>query len=118
MKILTPLNLALLAALVLVTVAGFLLIPDGKQLPTHWGLDGHVDSTLPRNLALIQMLVATALVWAVVGVIGRLGNSSRGAGAAYALRLILPGLTTLFLIIQLAIVLLGAGVNLPFLHAS
>ena len=113
-----PINLILLALMILVTVAGFLLIPDGKQLPVHWQLSGQVDSTLPRNLALIQMPIATAAVWLVVGLINRFGNSGRGAGAAYALRLILPGLTALFLIIQLAIVLLGAGVNLPYLHAS
>ena len=112
-----PLNLALLAVLVLASVAGFLLIPDARQLPVHWGLDGHVDSTLPRNLALIQMPIATAAVWAIVAVISRFGNSGRGAGAAAGLRLILPGLTTLFLIIQLVIVLLGAGVALPFFQA-
>src|SRR3569623_3154230 len=93
-----PLNLLLLALVVIVTVAGFLLIPDGKQLPVHWQLSGQVDSTLPRNLALIQMPIATAAVWLVVGLINRFGNSGRGAGAAYALRLILPGLTGLFLI--------------------
>ena len=112
-----PLNLTLLAALVLATLAGFLLIPDAKQLPVHWGLDGRVDSTLPRNLALIQMPLATAAVWAIVALVSRFGNSGRGAGAATGLRLILPGLTTLFLLIQLVIVLLGAGVALPFFQA-
>ncbi len=112
-----PLNLILLALVVVVTVAGFVLIADGKQLPVHWQLSGQVDSTLPRNLALIQMPIATAFVWGIVALISRFGNSGRGVGAASALRLILPGLTALFLIIQLAIVLLGVGVNLPFLQA-
>ena len=71
----------------------------------------------PRNLALIQMPIATGVVWVIVALIDRFGNSGRGAGAAYGLKLILPGLTTLFLLIQLAIVLLGAGVTLPFLQA-
>ena len=112
-----PLNLTLVALLVLATVAGVLLIPEAKQLPVHWGLDGHVDSTLPRNLALIQMPIATAAVWAIVALISRFGNSGRGAGAAAGLRIILPGVTTLFLIIQLVIVLLGAGVPLPFFQS-
>jgi len=112
-----PLNLALLALLAVATIAGFLLIPDAKQLAVHWGLDGHVDATLPRNLALIQMPIATAAVWVLVALISRFGNSGRGAGAAAGLRFILPGLTTLFLLIQLVIVLLGAGVALPFFQA-
>lgn len=113
-----PVNLVLLAVLVVATIAGVLLIPDGKPLPVHWGLDGHVDATLPRNLALLQMPIATAAVWLVVAVISRFGNAGRGAGAAAALRLILPGLTTLFLLLQLVIVLLGAGVALPFFQAQ
>jgi len=117
LKLATPLNVALLVALILVTIAGVLLIPEAKQLPVHWGLDGQVDSTLPRNLALIQMPIATAAVWVIVALISRFGNSGRGAGAAAGLRLILPGLTTLFLIIQLVIVLLGAGVALPFFQS-
>jgi len=113
-----PLNLGLLALVILVTIAGVLLIPDARQLPVHWGLDGHVDSTLPRNLALIQMPIATAVVWAIVAIISRFGNNERAAHAATGLRLILPGLTILFLIIQSIIVLLGAGVAVPFFRAA
>jgi hypothetical protein len=113
----TPLNLALLAAVVLLTIAGFLLIPDMKQLPVRWALDGFVVATLPRNLALVQMPIATAAIWALVYAVTRWGNSNRGAGAAAALRLVVPGLTTLFLIIQLLIVLFGAGVPIPYFHA-
>ena len=117
MRLTTPLNLALLAALVLITVAGFLLIPDAKQLPVRWGLDGQVVSTLPRNLALIQMPIATAAIWALIYAVQRWGNSERRAGAAATLRMILPGVTTLFLIIQLLIVLVGAGVAVPYVQA-
>jgi hypothetical protein len=112
-----PLNLALLALLILATIAGFLLIPDGKELAVRWGLDGLVVATLPRNLALIQMPIATAAVWVLVYAVNRWGNSGRGAGAATALGLVLPGLTTLFLIIQLLIVLLGASMPVPYFQA-
>jgi hypothetical protein len=117
MKLTTPLNLALLAALVLITIAGFLLIPGANQLPVRWSLDGEVVATLPRNLALIQLPIATAAIWILVYAVTRWGNSGRGAGAAAALRLVLPGLTTLFLIIQLLIVLIGTGVPVPYLQA-
>jgi hypothetical protein len=98
-------------------MAGFLLIPDAKQLPVRWGLDGQVVSTLPRNLALIQMPIATAAIWALIYAVQRWGNSERRAGAAATLRMILPGVTTLFLIIQLLIVLVGAGVAVPYVQA-
>ena len=116
MKLTTPLNLALLAALILSTIAGFVLIPDAKQLPVRWALDGQVVSTLPRNLALIQMPIATAAIWALIYAVNRWGNSERRAGAAATLRMILPGVTTLFLIIQLLIVLVGAGVAVPYVQ--
>lgn len=113
----TPLNLVLLVLVVLMTIAGFLLIPGGKELPVHWDLAGQVTNTLPRNLALLQMPLATAAIWLITWAINRWGNAGRGAGAAAGLRLVLPGLTTLFLVIQLVIVLLGAGVALPFFQA-
>lgn len=114
MKLNAPLNLALLAALILLTVAGFLLIPDAKQIPVRWALDGQVVATLPRNLGLIQMPIASAAIWALVYAVNRWGNSERRAGAAAALRMILPGVTTLFLIIQLLVVLIGAGAAVPY----
>jgi hypothetical protein len=117
MKIAAPLNLVLLALVVVVTIAGFLLIPDAKQIPVRWALDGQVTSTLARNLALIQMPIATAAIWVLIYAVNRWGNSGRRAGAGAALRMVLPGLTTLFLIIQLLIVFIGAGVAVPYFQA-
>ena len=117
MKLATPLNLVLVAVLVLVTIAGVLLVPDSKQLAVRWGLDGLVVTTLPRNLALIQMPIAAGAIWTLVYAVGRWGNSERRAGAANTLRLIVPGLTVLFLVIQLLIVLLGVGVQVPYVQA-
>ena len=114
----SPLNLALLAALILITIAGFLLIPADKQLPVHWGLGGEVTATMSRNLALLQMPIGTALIWALFFLIGRSGNAQRRAGTAVVLRWGLPGLTALFLVVQLLIVLTGSGVSVPFFHAT
>ncbi len=113
----TLLNLALLALFAAITLAGFLLVPEGRQLPVHWGLNGQVDATLPRNLALLQMPLAVAAVWLVTLAINRWGNAGRSAAAAAGLRLVLPGLTVLFSLIQLVIVLVGSGVELPFFAA-
>ena len=109
-----PLNLVLLALVILVTVAGFLLIPGDKLVPVHWQLSGQVDATLPRNYALIQMPIATLAVWVLAYAIHRWGNRGRGVQAAAAIRMIIPGLTILFLLVQLLIVLSGAGIALPY----
>ena len=117
-RLFTPLNLVLLVLLVATTLAGIILIPADVALPVHWQLDGRVDATLPRTLALLQMPGATLLVWAIVYAISRWGNSGRSAGAAMALRIILPGVTALFALIELVIVLIGTGVPVPFFHAA
>ena len=114
----SPLALALLAVLIVITIAGFLLIPGDKQIPVHWGLGGEVTATMSRNLALLQMPGATALIWAIFFLIGRAGNVQRRAGAAIVLRWGLPVLTALFALVQLLIVLSGAGVSVPFFHAA
>ncbi len=114
MTLFTPLNLVLLAILIIATATGFILIPNGALLPVHWQLSGLVDASLPRNLALAQMPLATIVVWAIAWAINRWGNAGRGAGAAFGMRIILPGVTTLFVLIQLVIVLIGLGIPLPF----
>ena len=90
-RLATPLNLVIVAILALATIAGLVLVRADAPLAVHWQLDGRVDATLPRNLALIQMPIAAAAVWVIVVLISRFGNSGRGAGAAAGLRLILPG---------------------------
>ena len=114
----SPLNLALLAALVVITIAGFLLIPGDKQLPVHWGLGGDVTATMGRNIALLQMPIAAALIWAIFFAISRMGNAQRRAGQAVVLRWGFPVLTALFALVQLVIVLVGTGISVPFFHAA
>src|SRR5690242_13258637 len=111
-----PLNLVLLGVLAIITIAGFVLVPASGQLAVHWGLDGRPDATLPRDLALLQMPLATVLVWAIVYAIHRFGNAQRRAGPERSLQLAVPVLTAVFALVQLVIVLLGAGVPLPFVQ--
>ena len=48
MKLTTPLSLALVAALVVVTMAGFLLIPDAKQTVGTYLVAGGLKSVEPE----------------------------------------------------------------------
>lgn len=114
----TPLNLLLLAIGLIATVWGFLAIPAGLDLPVRWGLGGEVTATMPRNWALLQMPIATAVVWGLFYLIGQRGTAQKRASTAVVLRWGLPILTALFVLVQIAIVLTGLGVALPFFRAA
>jgi len=99
-----PLNLALVAILVLATLAGLVLIPSDAQVIVRWGFDFKPTQTLPKLLALLQMPLATAILWAIFWALGRYGNAERRAGQARALAIALPALTGLFALVQIVIV--------------
>jgi hypothetical protein len=102
-----PWNLALLAALVALTIIGFFGIPSGKVLPIRWGFDLTVTEWAARDFALLQMPLAALLVWGVVWLFLRFGNRERAARNAASMRFILPAVTALFLAAQVAIVTAG-----------
>lgn len=109
----TPFNLVLAVALAAATIAGFVLVPAGVDLPVHWGVTGAADGFLPRDLALlllpvIAMLVLAPLVW--------LGRHAAAAGGRHALAAAVPMLLGLFLVLQIAIVMIGAGVAVDMIR--
>lgn len=106
----SPLNIAFLVLGALATVAGFLLIPSGMALPAHWGIDGQPDMTLPRNLALLQMVGIVAAVWAIFWALGRWGNRERQQASTHVLNVALTAITGLFVLIQVLVVMVGIGV--------
>ena len=103
----TPLNLALLAIGVLATLAGYLLVPAGTMLPVRWGLDLQPTQLLPRNIALLQLPGAVALVWLLLWLAARYGNKARQARQVRALNIILPALTGVLVAVQVAMVIVG-----------
>jgi len=114
----SPLNLLPVVVLIALTAFGFVEVPAGLDLPVHWGLGGEVTATMARNWALLQMPLATAIVWGVFYLIGTSGTATKRASTAIVLRWGLPVLSTLFALVQLVIVLTGLGVALPFFRAT
>lgn len=102
-----PWNLALLAALVGLTIFGFATIPSGKVLPIRWGFDLSVTESAGRDFALLQMPLAAALIWLVCWLFLRFGNAARVVRNERTVALVLPVITALFAAVQLAIVLAG-----------
>lgn len=113
-----PISLLLLAALAVITLLGYLQIPPDLVLPVRWGLHGEVTSTLPRNLALLQMPLAAIAIWVLVSMVGRFGTAERRPSTAIVLRWAIPLLTGLFALVQLLIVLIGLGVAVPFFQIA
>ena len=113
-----PLNLALLAILIVVTIAGYLLVPAGLDLPVRWGLDGSVTATMPRNWALAQMPIAAAIIWGIFYLIATSGTAMRRRSTAIVLAWGLPIVTGLFALIELLEVLSGLGIWVPYFQPT
>jgi uncharacterized membrane protein len=106
----SPLNVALVAVGLLATVAGFLLIPSSMALPSHWGIDGQPDMTLPRNWALLQMPAVIAAIWVIFYAIQRWGNRERQQASTHVMNVALTAITGLMVLIQVLVVMVGLGV--------
>jgi uncharacterized membrane protein len=106
----SPMTLTLLAIGLAATVAGFLSVPAEMNLPLHWGIDGRVDGTLPRNWALVQMPVVVLVLWALFWAIDRFSPSERREAAGSMMRVALVWSTAVLVLIQVLIVLAGLGI--------
>jgi uncharacterized membrane protein len=116
-RLTSPINLLLLAIGIAATAAGFLLVSPSIDLPVHWGLDGQIDATLPRNWALLQMPGAIAGVWLIFWAIGRWGNRERQQASTHVLNAALPAVTGLLVLVQILIVLVGLGYPVDVVRA-
>ncbi|MDR7225080.1 SdpI family protein [Aminobacter aminovorans] len=102
-------NLALAAALVAVTLAGYLLVPAGMMLPIHWGPSGEADAFWPRDSALLMAPVAAVVLSALMAFIGNRAGPEQIASSKHAFATVIPVMTGLMLAIQSSIVLIGLG---------
>ncbi|MBN9306367.1 MAG: hypothetical protein BGO82_19940 [Devosia sp. 67-54] len=103
----TPFNLVLAVALAVASIAGFVLVPAGVDLPVHWGVTGAADGFLPRDLALL-LLPAIAVL--VLGLLVWVRRSAAAAGGRQALTTAMSVLLGLFVVVQTAIVMIGVGI--------
>ena len=104
-----PYNLALFALVMGLAAAGFLRVPADAVLPIRWGFDLSVTDSAPRNTALLQMPVATMLLWGVCFAFLRFGSEERRQKRTSTVAVLLPVVTALFALIAAAI--LAAGLS-------
>jgi uncharacterized membrane protein len=113
----TPLRLALLVALAATTLAGFIIVPPGAQLPIHWGLSGAPDAFAPRDLALLLPAAVVVLVWSVFLLVARTAGPGDLAAGRYVTSVSLTALTGVFLLLEVLFVLIGTGAPVNVLQA-
>lgn len=105
----TPLRLALLAAMAVTVIAGFVLVPAGTDLPIHWNVAGEPDGFVARDLALLMPVGVVALVWLIVLAVARFASRAEVEAGRYVTSVTITALTAIFLAIQVMLVLIGIG---------
>lgn len=113
----SPLNLTSVAIAIVTTIAGFALIPAGTIMPVHWGIDGRIDGTMPRDLALIVMPVTVAFIWGLFAAIDRFTSPNKRAASAALVNVAISSTTALFTLIQVLLVLIALGVPVDLVRA-
>ncbi len=108
-RLFTPLNLVLIVLLLAAAAWGFLGIPAGKILPTHWGFDGTPDAFMPRDFALLVPIGIAAALFVLFELLGRYGSKGRVMAGAGVLGAAATALLLLCLGIEAATVLIGLG---------
>jgi uncharacterized membrane protein len=107
--IFSRLNLALMAAIVCATIAGFWFLPADQQLPLHWNWHGVVDAWGPREGALLlapMFAVAMTIFFRALGWWFLKVDELHG-GRQFALGL--SSSLAVFFVLQVMIVCYGLG---------
>lgn len=107
MPAIKPVDIAAVTPLVVATLAGYLLIPPGRDIAVRWGLDGSVTATAPMLWGLMQMPAAAAIIWLLIWLVGRYGNSERDPVRQRTLDLAPRVLSLVLGAVQIAIVWFG-----------
>jgi uncharacterized membrane protein len=116
--IFTRLNLALMIAIVGVTLVGFWVLPADRQLPTHWNWYGAVDAWASRERALLLLPIFAAAMTLFFWVFGRwvAKVDELHGGRQYALGL--SSSLTIFFLLQVLIVTHGLGYSVDVPRAT
>lgn len=115
-EIVSPVALLVAAALLLAMAVGFLVVPPDAILPVHWGLSGQPDGFAPRNVALVMPVGIAAVILALYLFMARFGARAQVERGRHLLRGLLPALLGLFLVIEIGIVLIGAGAEVDMVR--
>lgn len=108
-RFLSPLRLVLLAALTLLVVAGFVLVPTGTSLPIHWNFAGEVDATAPREVALLLPAAIVAVLWLAFALVGRIARPAELEAGRHIASAAATLVIALAIVVETAVVAIGLG---------
>ncbi len=103
------LNLALLAAMVCLTVAGFWLLPPDRPVPMHWNWHGVADSWWPRDRALLLVPLVAGAISILCWVLERTGLQAARGGGGRRHAVVVSCVFVVLLVVQSIVVLAGSG---------
>lgn len=106
-QVITRLHMLAVAALLALTVIGFVKIPGAPGLAMHWGPDGHPDLLWPRNWALL-LFPALAVLLLLCAVVAGRGLDPNDTAMRAAQGVILAALG-LLAALQFGFILIGVG---------
>lgn len=112
-------NRLLAAALLIATIAAFIVVPLHLDLPIHWGPDGQADRFAPAPVALLLPLAMAALVVGLLFVLRPAGLQKDFEAGRHLIAAVVSFILILALVILTATVALGLGqaVDMPRLVA-
>lgn len=94
----------------LVSAWGWLTIPAGTQIPTHWGIDGRPDGWTPKEPGLLLLPAVTLLLTLLLVVLPRFEPRRRNlARSSGAYRIVVVGIVVLMGGLHFVAVLAAAG---------
>lgn len=108
-----PLNLGLIALLVVVTVAGFALVPAGASVPIHWGLTGEPDRFASREVGLLLQPAVCLLILALFWALERFLPAEQFAAGRHVQAAVIPVILVVMVVVQIAVVLTAIGRPVP-----
>jgi uncharacterized membrane protein len=108
-KLFNRLNIVLALALLVATFFGFVLIPEGDNLPAHWNISGAIDQYGPRSRVLIMLPLSAAVVAALLVGIEISFRRMKLSDVSRQFALVLSVVLALFAAKQASTVLIGLG---------
>lgn len=102
--------------LVAITATAWFRIPEGADLPVHWGLDGHPDQVWPKLPALLAAPAIAIVVGLVTAAFGQFAPEDQVEPGRHVAEAAVAAILGLLCAIQFGILLIGIGSDIDMVR--